>query len=533
MCDKKGYSACERIILGTEVWEKVFASPLYLQIIGLLRYIFKREFGFVDIPNLNEELIEQITGSPLKPPIPFQFCNLINDTPKGRELCQLDAEQSFARLSSTGKVDICTCFAGLTEISVPIMLHGKYCGAMAIDGGVLLHEPTQQEWEEICQRVKQTGVDLDRLRKAYFDITPISRELLDVMIKLLSVAIEEIIKTAVEIEAHKRQISELESALYERYQFGNIIGKSKPMRELFGLLEKVIQSDSTVLIQGETGTGKELVARAIHFNSRRKDQRFVIQNCAAMSEQLLESELFGHVRGAFTGALRDKPGLFEVADGGTFFLDEIAELTPAIQAKLLRVLENGEIRRIGAEKTLKVDVRIIAATNKDLEELVNQGRFREDLYYRLKVVNIFLPPLRERREDIPLLIDHFLKFYSTRAGKRLEIDKEAQRLLYSYPWPGNVRELENEIQRAVILAKEKITPELLSSEIHRSNLGPTIKPAKLREYLTGKTLQEVERELFLGTLQKTNWNISAAARILGMPWSTLHDKIRRYGLSRQ
>jgi len=253
-----------------------------------------------------------------------------------------------------------------------------------------------------------------------------------------------------------------------KYDFQNIIGQSKAMQEVFRLMRKIIPTDTTILLLGETGTGKELIARAIHYNGPRKDKLFVAQNCAALPDTLLESELFGHVKGAFTGAITEKKGLFEIADGGTIFLDEIGDTSPALQQRLLRVLQEGEIRRLGDDRVIKVDVRIISATNKDLQEKMREGSFREDLYYRLNVFPIRVPPLRERREDIPLLANHFLKKYCKKLGKNIPgFDKEALNLLMAAPFPGNVRELENEIQRAVALVDEgqPITADILSENI--------------------------------------------------------------------
>lgn len=243
------------------------------------------------------------------------------------------------------------------------------------------------------------------------------------------------------------EIKLLREEIQGRYRFGNIIGKSKLMQELYHFIVQVSQSTANVLIEGESGTGKELVALAIHYNSPRADKPFIVINCSALPETLLESELFGHVRGAFTGAIRDKVGRFEVADGGTLFLDEIGDISPLIQLKLLRVLESKEFEKVGSNKTQKVDVRVISATNKNLKEEVKAGRFRHDLFYRLRVVPILLPPLRERKEDIPLLLDSFIQQFNKKTGKRIEsATPEVTKTLLEYDWPGNIRELENAIE---------------------------------------------------------------------------------------
>jgi transcriptional regulator with GAF, ATPase, and Fis domain len=294
------------------------------------------------------------------------------------------------------------------------------------------------------------------------------------------------------------------------------------MQEVYDLIQSIAETDSTVLIRGETGTGKELVAQAIHFLSHRAERPFVKVNCSALSEGILESELFGHVKGAFTGAIRDKIGRFELAQGGTLFLDEIGDVTPAVQMKLLRAIEQKEIERVGESRSRQVDVRVVAATNRDLEALKDQGRFREDLYYRLKVVPVHLPPLRERRGDIPLLVDHFIEKFNQKMGRAIEgIIPEALSLLLEYPWPGNVRELENAIEYAFIKAKNKsISLRDFPWEV-RQPQGR--EETRAREELT-------EPEALRRLLTQTGWRISESSRIMGIHRSTLWRKIRQYGI---
>jgi transcriptional regulator with GAF, ATPase, and Fis domain len=316
-----------------------------------------------------------------------------------------------------------------------------------------------------------------------------------------------------------------------RYRFDQLVGNSPRMRRVFELTEKVVPSTTTVLIEGETGTGKELVARAIHYGGPRKERRFLAQNCAALPETLLESELFGHKKGAFTGATQDKKGLFEMANGGTVFLDEIGDTPAAMQAKLLRVLQDGEIRPIGSDETRKVDVRIIAATNRDLEREVREGRFRKDLYFRLKVFPIRLPPLRERIEDIPELARHFAARFSKDFAKEIRgITPEALVLLQAYPYPGNVRELENEMERAVTLADA-------GSWLTPSQLSDAIREAAGRSRLTGERplrgrLHALERELIETALAESGGNVSATARALGISRQWLMVRMKKYGLAR-
>src|ERR1035438_4447275 len=311
-----------------------------------------------------------------------------------------------------------------------------------------------------------------------------------------------------------------------------IIGQSAAMRALlFDQLAKVVDTRVTVLIEGETGVGKELIAAAVHYRSRRRAQLFVTQNCASVPEHLLESELFGHGKGSFTGAHKDKKGLFEIADGGTLFLDEASEMPMSLQSKLLRALQEGEIRPVGAAHEKKVDVRIVAATNRNLEKEVAEGRFREDLYYRLNVFPIRVPPLRERREDIPLLAEHFLKRYATEIGKPAAgFSQQAMELLQAYDFPGNVRELQNEVQRLVIQIEPGgfVTPELLSQRIRQiEGLVDRVKPTKgtLKE-----TMDQIERWLLIESLREHDNNKTAAAKTLGITREGLHKKLRAFGL---
>ena len=310
-----------------------------------------------------------------------------------------------------------------------------------------------------------------------------------------------------------------------------IVGSSSAMRALLGQLDKVTDTRVTVIIEGETGVGKELVAAAVHYRSKRKDKLFVSQNCAAMPENLLESELFGHKKGSFTGAHEDKKGLFEIADGGTLFLDEVTEMPLSLQSKLLRALQEGEIRAIGATAEKKVDVRIVAATNRNLEKEVAEGRFREDLYYRLKVFPLRVPPLRERREDIPLLANYFLARFTQELGKAAGgYSQQAMELLQSYDWPGNVRELQNEVQRLVIQIDPGgfVTPELLSPRVRQvEGMLDRVKPTKgtLKEMV-----EQVERWLLIEALREHQNNKTAAAKSLGITREGLHKKLRAYGL---
>jgi len=321
----------------------------------------------------------------------------------------------------------------------------------------------------------------------------------------------------------------------KRFSFQNLIGKSEPMQRVFELISHVGPSRSTILIQGESGTGKELAAKAIHNCSPRKDNPFVALNSGSIPNDLLESELFGHVKGAFTGAVASKKGLFEIADGGTVFLDEVGNLYGPTQAKLLRVIQEREFRRVGGLENIHVDVRIIAATNTDLRANVESGHFRDDLYYRLNVITLPLPPLRERKDDVPLLADHFIKQFCEAEERPLcTLDQESLKVLMEYDWPGNVRELENTIERAVVLVAEDglIEQSLFPREILESS---SVNLSRLKLGDNGSSLKdlvlEFERNLILAALKKTDWNQKRAAGLLGVNATTLNEKLKRLNIT--
>jgi len=334
---------------------------------------------------------------------------------------------------------------------------------------------------------------------------------------------------------HERLLSEnrlWREELSHNYRFTGIIGKSPKMDEVYDLVERVAASNASVLIEGESGTGKELIARSIHYNGKRAERPLVALNCAALAEGVLESELFGHEKGSFTGAIKRKIGRFEMADKGTLFLDEIGDIPVPTQIKLLRVLQEHELERVGGEKTIKVDVRIIAATNRDLMAAVREGRFREDLYYRLNVVNILIPPLRERREDIPELAAHFLKKFAKASGKRITgIEAAAMDALVRYEWPGNVRELENIIERAVVL-ENRGTVGL--SSLPMNITGETGASSGISIPAGGgnltEVLEDIERQLIIKALDDNKGSQTAAASSLGLKRSTLRYKLEKYGL---
>jgi two-component system, NtrC family, response regulator PilR len=354
-------------------------------------------------------------------------------------------------------------------------------------------------------------------------------------------AVVEVVRKALEqrqLRQERRQLQQenllLKRTLGTSHQFSNIIGRSDPMAAVFRLIETVAPTTSTILVTGESGTGKELVARAIHFNSPRRDRPFVALNCGALPETLLESELFGHVRGAFTGAATHKKGLIELADRGTVFLDEIAEMTPMVQVKLLRVLQERRFRRLGGLDEVETDIRIIAATNQDLSKMVAEGKFREDLFYRINVIPLHLPPLRDRREDIALLADHFLARYRQQMGKQVTgISGEALALLEAYEWPGNIRELENAIERAVALEQ---TPVILPDSLSPIIRGATPRTATAIDlpesgFQLEAHIQQLEREYIVEALRRAGGIQSRAAEILGMTFRSFRYYAKKYGIT--
>ena len=352
---------------------------------------------------------------------------------------------------------------------------------------------------------------------------PFEQRSLDVVRKLVDQAIE-----------HRRLRTEnrlLQSQLRSRYRFDNVVGQSEALRGVLDLVDRVADSDSTVLVTGESGTGKELIARAIHYNSKRADRVMVTVNCGAIPEELLESELFGHVKGAFTNAVQHREGRFTAADGGTIFLDEIGDMSPNLQVKLLRVLQDRTFEPVGSSKTVRADVRVIAATHRDLEEAIRRGSFREDLYYRLNVIPIEVPPLRRRKEDIPLLVEHFLARMNEEKGRQIEgIHPAALERLVEHDWPGNVRELENLIERLVVL-RGRGTVELddLPAALRRSASAPLLALPDLGPdgVAFNEIVERLETHLILQALERTSWNKNRTAQLLGLNRTTLLEKIKK------
>jgi two-component system response regulator HydG len=419
----------------------------------------------------------------------------------------------------------------------------NYFAASVQDGVSAVRAVSEEKWDVILLDLKMPGMDgMEVLRQvkelapqtvvvmmtAYSSIESSVKAMkegaYDYIVKPLDV--QELTLMIQKIVDHQQLITEnilLRKRLKERHGYENIIGKSAPMEKVFEMIRTVADTTATVLVTGETGTGKELVARAIHANSSRRYSPFVAVSCGALPDTLLESELFGYERGAFTGADRTKKGRFELADGGTLFLDEIGEISLKTQVKLLRVLQEKSFQRLGGTQSINVDVRVITATNRDLGKAVEEGIFRNDLYYRLNVVNIHLPPLRERREDIPMLAEHFIEKFNLEFNKKFDrLEKKALELLMSYHWPGNVRELENVIERAAVLDQG---PELKAASLPFCSVEVTSVDGP-------ESLEEMEKSHIIKMLDRNDWNIAKTARSLNIDRTTLHKKIKRFGLER-
>ncbi len=418
-----------------------------------------------------------------------------------------------------------------------------YDVGLAASGEEAIKMVKEDFWQVILLDLKMPGMDGIETMKKIREIEPDSEIIMITAYATIESAVEAmklgaydyVIKPfepeEVELQikrilSHQELVTEnvfLKEELHKEYEFDQIVGQSKPMQRVYELIAQVAPTDSTVLITGESGTGKELVARAIHANSSRCYGPFVAVSCGALPDTLLESELFGYEKGAFTGANHSKKGRFEMARGGTLFLDEIGDVSPKTQVDLLRVLQQREFRRLGGHKLIKTDARIIAATNRDLIKAVGEKKFREDLYYRLNVISIHLPPLRERKDDIPLLTRHFIKKFAIKLHKdQKTVSPEAMKLLKKYDWPGNVRELENVIERAMVIGKNK--------RIEPDDLPISCEPRMLKQ--RPRALSEVEKLHILSVLEENDWNISRCARELQIDRQTLYNKIKKYNLKK-
>lgn len=462
----------------------------------------------------------------------------------GHDWLEADVEKVFEHFHNTNddSYEFSAFFPGTYGYAHKVKVEDEFCGAV-IAYPYFKDTTTTEEIENVIQKMVECGIAEEDARTAVSKVKKFSGRFYSEMKDLVYITAEEVGTFHAEISKREERIMDLNSELGNKYRYHNLIGKSKKMQMVYHLLSKVANSESSILIQGENGTGKEMVAKAIHYNSPRKDAVFMAVNCSAFNDNLLDSELFGHVKGAFTGAIKDKKGVFEVANGGTLFLDEIGDTSPSMQVKLLRVLQEGTFMPVGGTTPKKVNVRVIAATNKNLKEMIAKGEFREDLYYRINVINVALPPLRERQEDIPVLMDYFLQKRCEESGLPLKtFSKKCLEKMLDYHWPGNVRELQNEVERLVVLAGEDktITPDMLSARILESGESHSVSHSGgsvLKGVNTSGSLKDALEELEIlmirEGLKRCGFNKSKLAKELGISRAGLIMKVEKYGLDKR
>jgi len=441
-------------------------------------------------------------------------------------------------LEVLGEKDLVFELAGVKGVAHKIELDGLDQGR-AIAFPYLGDNTTSGEEAEIIKVLTSLGAGKSESTEAVKKIGRPDPSDLDRLMQLVTLVAEEIVDFQSAQDRRDEIVHKLSSELSDKYRYHNIIGKSKEMQKIYSLLDKIKKSESNILIEGDNGTGKELVAKAIHYNSPRGEKLFLEINCSAFNENLLDSELFGHVKGSFTGAIKDKPGLFEMADGGTIFLDEIGDTSLSMQVKLLRVIQEGTYLPVGGTSQKSTNVRVICATNKNVKEMTITGEFREDLYYRLNVINVHLPPLREREGDVPLLMEHFLKKRCDETGVPLkDFAKKTKEKMMDYSWPGNVRELENEIERLVVLSGDEkmISPDGLSPRILDAS-GITVSGDSGGRFTASgnlkKAIAELERAMIGEGLVRCNFNKSRLAKELGISRASLIMKVEKYGLDKR
>ena len=480
-------------------------------------------------------------------PFKSQFLKLQMAHSYGRDWIEADVEKvfEFFQGSNESSFEFGGFFAGTHGFAHKVVVDGEFCGAV-FAYTYFKETSTSEELAKVVAKMAELGISQADAKVAVDKVKKFSGRYYSEMKELVSIMADEVGTFHEEISKRESRIMDLNSELGNKYRYHNLIGKSKKMQQVYHLLSKVSNSESTILIQGENGTGKEMVAKAIHYNSSRKDSLFMAVNCSAFNDNLLDSELFGHVKGSFTGAIKDKKGVFEVANGGTLFLDEIGDTSPSMQVKLLRILQEGTYMPVGATTPKKVNVRVVAATNKPLKEMIAKGEFREDLYYRINVINVALPALRERQEDIPVLMDFFIQKRCEEAGVPLKtFSKKCLEKMLDHTWPGNVRELQNEVERLVVLAGEDktITPDMLSSRIlesseanhghsHSSAGGSFLKGVNTNGSLKD-ALEELEILMIREGLKRCAFNKSKLAKELGISRAGLIMKVEKYGLDKR
>ncbi|MBI5307689.1 MAG: sigma 54-interacting transcriptional regulator [Planctomycetes bacterium] len=441
-------------------------------------------------------------------PIQNPLCSHLYATKIGPGKCAQNYRKHLRGINRTLNPLVYTCYAGVQGVAAPIFVGGNYVGAIVGSGALLPYNKSVKERNAAIDGLVRLGPDRDKIERCFQGLKQVSDHSEEYVLDFMKVIAKDI-------------TSFLE------------LGESPAMKRVFDVLGRIEQIESTVLIEGESGTDKELIAAAVHYSSLRRDKVFISQNCAVFSETLFNSELFGHEKGAFTGATHDKKGLFEIADGGTLFLDEIGDMSKDAQARLLRVLEDGTFYSVGGTLQKRVDVRIIAATNKDLKEQVERGLFRKDLYYRINTIDIKLPPLRERKEDVPLLANHFLKsFAELHNVERKQISGEVIGMFQAYPWPGNIRELKNLMERMTILfdKSEIIEKHLVPEEIARASFPDCSAKGVVKGMKLHEALKSLEKDIVRDALSQSGWSKTVASNLLGISRASLNNKIAEFSL---
>ena len=509
-------------------WEEFDKMHVIRRLKEVIAKMWNVQINFTDKKGFLRGVPEGKFFNPLNP-----ICKAIVADDNGFSKRVNTARQTTVEAMGSKEARISRSPEGFSVISVPIYVNNEFMGALFGDG--FINEETAGEQKALIQNYLERNFNQnDHLLKEVDQIPSLNQQDMDYLEELVNLVVDEILVMHKSLDDHKTRVNELSKELGQRYGFDNMIGKSAPMQSLYSMLDRICDSPATVLIQGENGTGKELIAKSLHYNSTRKAKKFLAVNCGAFNENLLESELFGHIKGSFTGAAKDKKGLFEFADGGTLFLDEIGDTSMAMQVKLLRVLQDGTFTPVGSTETRKSNVRVVAATNKNLAEMVKGRTFREDLFYRLNVINVQVPALRDRKEDIPLLIAHFLDNFSKDGKSSVKnVGKSCLEKLMNHDWPGNVRELENEIERLCVLAGEE-------TELLDEFLSPRIKENNNKKYpglrINGnlkEALEDLEMQMILEGLERTGWNKSRLAKELGISRAGLITKVNKYELEKR
>jgi two-component system response regulator HupR/HoxA len=490
---------------------------------------FKVQINFTDAKGFLRGVPDGKFFNPLNP-----ISQAITADDKGFRDCVEEARKTTVDTMSSKSPRHYRCKSGFSAVSVPIKVGSQYLGCVFGDGFIMSESAPEQKARLTNYLERLFPSDSDRLISEVDKIPALNEKELGYLTEMFTIVVDEMVSMQKSLTDQATRVNQLSKELGTRFGFGNMIGKSATMQDLYSLVERVSDTDTTILIQGENGTGKELIAKALHYNSKRKKNKFITVNCGAFNENLLESELFGHLKGSFTGANKDKIGLFEAADGGTLFLDEVGDTSMAMQVKLLRVLQEGTFTPVGSTQVKRANVRVLAATNRDLEDMVAKSQFREDLFYRLNVINLVVPPLRDRKEDIVLLTDFFLdRFAKSTAKPRKTLNKECMAALMDHDWPGNVRELENEIERLGVLAVDdiEIGRELLSSRIKEKSQG--VFPGLRMNGKLKDAIDELEIQLIREGLERTGWNKSKLAKELGISRAGLIMKVEKYGLEKR